>query len=498
MKTLRPISIALIAPIASLLVSPAQAVAPIVKLGSTTDHPSATIDVSGGHFGANEAVDIYFDATDTLLVTTNAKGAFVKHKLKVPVFATPGQHWITAIGRKTGDAAQKAFNVSTPWTEFGFTAAGHRTNPYENVISASTANQLDVSWVANMPGSNFYSSPAVLNGLVFVGGGSDDMLHAYDATNGTERWSATTGNLIASSPAVANGLVYVASGDGNLYAFNAATGAVAWSAPTGSTALSSPTIVDGIVYVGSGANLLAFNALTGAPQWTAAVSGQINYSSPAVANGLVFIADGFFGAGNLYAFRTSDGTLAWSAPTGGGIFSSPAVANGTVYIASGDGKMYAFDAKTGVARWSKLFDQGGGEHASPAIANGVVYCASSDDHLVAFNATTGAIVWNITTGFGTASSSPAVANGVVYVGADTGKLLAYNATSGAFLWGASVTSQTSASPTVSDGVVYMPGSNSRLYAFALNGGNNAVYKNRNTAPPSFASLHRDPKLTPEI
>ena len=62
-----------------------------------------------------------------------------------------------------------------------------------------------------------YSSPAVANGVVYVGS-VDGKLYAYHATTGALLWSATTGSYINSSPAVANGMVYVGSADQNLYA----------------------------------------------------------------------------------------------------------------------------------------------------------------------------------------------------------------------------------------------------------------------------------------
>jgi glucose dehydrogenase len=43
------------------------------------------------------------------------------------------------------------------------------------------------------------------------------------------KWSYTTGGKVYSSPAVANGVVYVGSIDGNVYALNASTGALLWS-----------------------------------------------------------------------------------------------------------------------------------------------------------------------------------------------------------------------------------------------------------------------------
>ncbi|RZB13734.1 hypothetical protein StrepF001_42475 [Streptomyces sp. F001] len=54
-----------------------------------------------------------------------------------------------------------------------------------------------------------------------------------------------------SSPAVANGIVYIGSGDGRIYALNAASGNVRWTYETGDVVWSSPTVADGIVYIGS-------------------------------------------------------------------------------------------------------------------------------------------------------------------------------------------------------------------------------------------------------
>ena len=82
-------------------------------------------------------------------------------------------------------------------------------------------------WTATT-GAGVASSPAVANGVVFVGS-YDGKLYAYDASGSTDCsgapktcapvWTATTGARILSSPAVANGMVYVGSSDYNFYAF---------------------------------------------------------------------------------------------------------------------------------------------------------------------------------------------------------------------------------------------------------------------------------------
>ena len=79
----------------------------------------------------------------------------------------------------------------------------------------------------------------------------DGKLYALNSSNGDLEWSFATGGKVDSSPAVANGIVYVGSHDGNIYALNASTGmsgydwelhnSIIWSYNTGSLVmLSSP------------------------------------------------------------------------------------------------------------------------------------------------------------------------------------------------------------------------------------------------------------------
>lgn len=76
----------------------------------------------------------------------------------------------------------------------------------------------------------------------------------------------------------------------------------------------------------------------------------------------------------LTAVNVSRLVLSWIGHPGDVIYSSPTVANGVVYIGSDDGKLYAFDARTGMRRWTAL--TGKGIFSSPAVADGVVYVGS--------------------------------------------------------------------------------------------------------------------------
>ena len=68
-----------------------------------------------------------------------------------------------------------------------------------------------------------YTSPAVVNGVVFVGS-HDHNVYALNAATGSKIWSYKTNDSVESSPTVANGVVYVGSNDYNVYALNAETG----------------------------------------------------------------------------------------------------------------------------------------------------------------------------------------------------------------------------------------------------------------------------------
>jgi hypothetical protein len=209
--------------------------------------------------------------------------------------------------------------ASGDWTQFhnGPTHQGYNTA--EHVLSPSNVGALGAAWTATT-GYSIDSSPAVANGVVYVGSG-DYKLYAYAvgcASGGgtcSPLWTALTGDAIYSSPAVADGVVYVGSADDKLYAFDSA-GVVGCS--------GSPK--------------------TCTPLWTASTGSAIE-SSPAVANGVVYVGsadDKLYAYGVGCASGGGSCTPLWTGSTGGGIFSSPAVANGVVYVGSEDHKLYAF------------------------------------------------------------------------------------------------------------------------------------------------------------
>jgi outer membrane protein assembly factor BamB len=453
-----------------------------LRIAPPVGPPSTKISLSGSGFGAQEAVDIYFDTRDEALAATDARGSFSAIKISVPASAALGTHWVTAVGRRTRRAAQTRFLVRTDWAQFGFNPSHSRYNPFEHVLGPSNVAGLVRAWFFKS-NAGVDASPAVAGGVVYIGATAPGAMNALDASTGHRLWYHSVGQPnygsagTESSPAVAGGVVYVGADDGYTYALDASTGHELWSYNTreGVPASSSPVVARGVVYIG-GSGLYALDASTGHKLWHYNTpTDDAVYSSPVVANGVVYFVSY---DGKLYALRASTGHKLWSYNTGSALSTSPAVANGAVYVGSdfdpGVGRMYALDASTGQKRWSSAV---GGVETAPAVADGVVYAGSLDGNVYALDEATGQELWSFATGRYVNGSSPAVANGVVYIASSNGNFYALDASTGQKLWSFTNRLYGFSSPAVANGKVYIAAGDG-LYAFEL-----GVNLAHNAAPP---------------
>jgi outer membrane protein assembly factor BamB len=458
--------------------------ASVVTVSPASVHPNFSLGVSATGFAASEAVDVYVDTVDTALVVSSATGTFSTTTL-IPAGAQPGKHYITAIGRRSGDAAQATVTVSTPWLEQGFGAAGRAWNPWENTIAPGNVATLGSLWVA--PVVPVYSSPAVANGAVYVATPSGV---SSINTAGKVLWTNALAGSFYSSPTVSGTRIFAASNAGGVYALNAA-GTKLWGALTTTDFVyASPVVVNGVVYIGdSNGNMYALNAVTGATLWTYASAGEAIYSSATVANGIVY-----FGSysGNLYAVNATTGALVWSYATGSQIRGTPAVVNGVVYIGSFDTYFYALSATSGSLLWKNGMSYD--IWSAPAVADGAVYIASAGGTIYAYNPHSGATKWAFASGE-TIYADVSVANGIVYVGSNSGTLYALNDADGTLLWTANLGAPAWGRPLVSDGIVYTNSQQGSTLAFALQAGNNAI---RRVGPPRMSALHPDHRLRAEL
>jgi outer membrane protein assembly factor BamB len=105
---------------------------------------------------------------------------------------------------------------TSSWPQYRCDPSHSGDSPHELTIGTANAGTLSLYWRYET-GDLVWSSPAVVDGVVFVGS-DDGNVYALDAASGARLWQRRTGGGIWSSPAVVDGVVFVGSDDGDLYA----------------------------------------------------------------------------------------------------------------------------------------------------------------------------------------------------------------------------------------------------------------------------------------
>jgi outer membrane protein assembly factor BamB len=202
---------------------------------------------------------------DTYLYALEQKTGRVRWKLQTdgPVHATPAVHnGVIYVGGC--DEQFRAVRVSDGKTLFalpigsnmGASSAieGERAyvGTYGADVFAIDLRARKVAWSYRDPDREFpyYSSPAIADGRVIIGG-RDKAVHALDAASGRSAWKFVTRARVDSSPVVAGGRVFVGSSDGKLYVLDAASGRKRWEFEAGDAITASPAIAAGRVVVGA-------------------------------------------------------------------------------------------------------------------------------------------------------------------------------------------------------------------------------------------------------
>ena len=113
--------------------------------------------------------------------------------------------------------SQSGCKANTPWAEFHLQNM-RRWNPCEKEINVENVVNLRLKWAFKTQPrlQGVFSSPAVANGVLYVGAG-DNNVYGLNAATGNAFGMYTTPSSIHSSPAVANEGVYIGSDDGTVY-----------------------------------------------------------------------------------------------------------------------------------------------------------------------------------------------------------------------------------------------------------------------------------------
>ena len=289
-------------------------------------------------------------------------------------------------------------------------------------------------------GDRIVSSPVYRDGVVYFGG-DDGNVYAVDARDGHQRWKRKTDGPVPSTPAIDGDTLYVGSYDGKFYALDARTGAMRWKFATGGERRFEAKGLHGML----------------PKNQTIADPFDVFLSSPVVANGVVYFGSG---DGHLYALDAKSGAPKWKFGTGDVVHASPAYADGVVYVGSWDGYFYAVDAATGKERWrfhggeDPVLHNQVGFQSSPAVVDGVVYTGCRDSNLYALDAATGKEKWRWNGSGSWVITSPAVVGGKVIFGtSDSSLYLVVDAATGTPSVQVQGNAYTFASPAVAGSVV---------------------------------------------
>jgi polyvinyl alcohol dehydrogenase (cytochrome) len=453
-------------------------------------------------------------------------------------------HKVLAIAIMLGTIAVGSLRAQDEsWPMFGQNAA-NTASTSETTISVSKASTLKSKWVFTT-GGDVSARAAVVNNVVYFpdwGG----YIWAVNATTGKKAWHHSlsdyglpAGTVSRTSPAVVDGVLYIGTQtDGWLLAINAKTGTLIWKTEPIPPAYfpkitGSVTVVSGVVYVGMATDeedqaednhypccttkgrVVAVKASNGSVLWSTATvptgysGGSVWSSGPVVdeSRHTVFVT-----TGNNYSNPTTEAYLTCiAAGNSVGACQSP-----EDYADS----VLALNSQTGAVKWGTRLMQWpattdtddfnlacraaplgancpaptGPDYDFGSGPNEITYKTSKGSTTIigagqksgiyyALNPDTGAELWHTQVGpsiqWGSASDGTriyvAIANpsGVSYAGGDAGSWAALDPATGKILWQkADPNGATDTGPlAVANGIVYAPslaGSATAPNMFALN------------------------------
>jgi outer membrane protein assembly factor BamB len=363
----------------------------------------------------------------------------------------------------------------------------HGNAEHTGVASDELPPRLRLAWSYRTPGTILASSPAVVDGVVYVGTRDEDGTEhngvlAVDFARGRQLWRFRTDAQVQASPAVAGGLVYASTVRGSLYALDARDGDKRWERVVGADDVHrgwmyfSPTVAAGVVYqaytTATGGGVLALDARTGAERWNSRppeFSNWISEGSPVVQDGRVYVVahDGW-----VFALDATTGSVLWSKrPAGGWVHSMPAIADGRLFIGLQRGILVALDAGTGNELWrytsaDPTYIFGNLIGSSPAVEGSTVYMGFHDGNVTALDAATGARRWSYRTGGGIISSA-AISGAALYIGSNDGTLYALDKATGERRWSHKIGAWVASSPAISGTGLVVGAFDGNLYGFAL-------------------------------
>ena len=266
----------------------------------------------------------------------------------------------------------------------------------------------------------------------------------------------------------ANGTIYFSLyiNDGYVFAQDSVTGKDKWRFKIKGVRLSPVAAAYGMVYVGaSDGAFYAIDAATGQQAWKRPQKGRGFFThAPIIAEGVVYFSStespfeyNVRPDGRIFAFDAKTGDQLWVFKTKGAT-SSIAYDSKRLFVGDNDGYLRALDALTGAERW-KIKISGGG--LNPIIKEEIVYFRTKDGGLHAVEAGSGKERWK--TEESKAATLLALYDRSIYYGGESGNIYALDTATGQQKW-VYKTPKLCQSPVVAGGIIYFSSHDGVIYA----------------------------------
>jgi outer membrane protein assembly factor BamB len=336
-------------------------------------------------------------------------------------------------GTFTVDPRFKGMYASTPVID-GDTiyAAYYRTNGYSTLVKLDR-HTLKPEWEFFGKDDDLrqmISTPCLAHGRLYFGEGFhyDKNCHVFcvDAKNGEEIWRFRTAGQTESSPAVVNGKVYIGAGNDGVYCLDAEKGKKIWRFPHDDAGMKTRVaagmrilrfgggmvIAGNRLYCATGVDrettidkcesaVFCLDASTGEEIWRTPAPYAV-WSTPILKDGKLFITSGNgdvyenakapeIPGGAIQCLNAEDGKELWSKPFENGVIESPAVDAHRIYLGCRNGTLYCLRRSDGAELWERFLEPSP-LIASPVLDSDPVY----ERTLSVFVATTGGKVFCLT------------------------------------------------------------------------------------------------------
>lgn len=319
---------------------------------------------------------------------------------------------LTLEGAAEVDASLADVPVTVPPAEVNAAWAQSGGNELKAMDHLALGTALGRAWSVSIAGGSkkvrLAASPVVANDTVYVID-TDAVVHAFAASNGSERWRKSLGvsgdgkdSVFGGGVSFDAGRVYATNGVGDVAALDATTGNVLWKVRPAGPMRGAPTVTSGQIYAITQDNqIYALNAEDGKTIWNEAgtleSSGIFGVAAPSVAQGTVVAG---FSSGELTAYRYENGRAVWqdalsrtsmstAVASLSDIDADPVIVDGKVYAIGQGGRMVALDIVTGQRLWELNI----GGISTPWVAGDWIFVVTDQAQLLCIARASGKVRW---------------------------------------------------------------------------------------------------------